>query len=97
MNRIEVMEEQLVDGTISEVDLEILYQYYDEEGSRLWYQYIYEKDPKRKKVLWKKVEWFDKRDTDFLKVYIDFLIYQIENRTGEVKTESRCTIPEEVY
>lgn len=80
MNRIEQMEEQLALGTINDVDLEILYNYYKEEGNNIWCQYIYEKDLKRKEVLRKKRDEFDKRDTDFLKLYIEFLIYKIENR-----------------
>lgn len=78
MNRIEQMEEQLALGTINDVDLEILYDYYREEGARIWHDFIYEKDKARKEVLRKKRDEFEKKDNNFLSVYLDFMIFKLE-------------------
>ena len=79
MSRISQLEEQLNEGVIDEVGLFILWEYYKEEGANLWRDYIYEKNLKRKDLLRERVFKFEKRDTDFLKLYLDFLIYEAEN------------------
>lgn len=79
MNRIEMMEGQLITGTISDVDLEILYSYYQEEGHRVWEEYLSETDPWKKELKKKTRNEFDLRDTEFLKIYLDFLVYKTEN------------------
>lgn len=79
MNRIEIMEGQLVTGTISDIDLGILYSYYQEEGRRVWGEYLNETDPGKKELKKKIRDEFDLRDTEFLKIYLDFLVYKTEN------------------
>lgn len=78
MNRIEKLEEQLALGEISDSDLDKLFSWYKDDGYRLWQTMIYEKDKKKRAVYQQKIDRFELKDTNFLKAYLDFLIFKHE-------------------
>lgn len=76
---MEDLEAKLIDGTISEPELDLLYSWYQQTVYDNWNSYIEEKNPKRKEILRERRDKFEKRELDFLKLYTDFLIYKFEN------------------
>ena len=76
---MEDLEAKLIDGTISEPELDLLYNWYQQTVYDNWNSYIEEKNQKRKEILKERRDKFEKRELDFLKLYTDFLIYKLEN------------------
>ena len=83
MNKIARLEEQLNDGVIDELGLFNLWEYYKEKGQQVWQDYIYEKDQKRKALLMKRRDEFEVKNTAFLQLYVEYLIYKEEDGQTE--------------
>ena len=78
MRNLNRLEFKLGNGEISDGDLDALIGYHSEMTDRIWGEYIREEDLKKKIVIRERRDIWEREDTNFWKLVIEFLLFKCE-------------------